>query len=224
VEVDEKDNGHLIRPGVNPTNLRNFHERPRKLKWSDLETMHLPRKFWDAKRSELKAGSESAEFFERVSADVAKFFQSGEFSLAMFHGDKGHGVSSAAAILAKAARAHKFTVFYQSVPKILTDFMSPKLTRDEAYTAKERCYETDVLVLDDFGQGYSSSEYVVSETEALIAYRQDHELFTIIGTHLDPEQIEKTYGSYLASKLEESAALIECAHNFRWATGGSDEQ
>ena len=64
--------------------------------------MHLPIRVWEAKRSEVPKGTKLRSFLEQFCGDVPTHVRRGTTTLVLLSGKQGHGVSSAAGIIAKA--------------------------------------------------------------------------------------------------------------------------
>lgn len=196
-----------------------YHDKPRKLSEHDLEVMHLPQRFWAARRDAIPEETMLREKVEAFCLDVPSVMRNPNLSLMLLHGIPGTGKTSAAAIMAKAARAHRYTVFYLDAAGILRTFMDGTVTGDEVLTHRDRAYETELLILDGLGYGHAKSEYVASEVTALVKHRQEHQKMTLVTTSMDDKDIAALYGNDFLARISRTAAVVRCIHNF---DGGTD--
>lgn len=184
-----------------------YHTRARPVTEEDLRVMEMPRRFWYANR---EAWSERASVLRTLNGyaqAAAKLISEGDPSLVLLRGGHGSGKSSAAAIIAKIARAHRFTVYWVDAGQVMDLWRRSAPTADSELNPRERAYDTEVLVLDGLGSGYATNEYVSSETHALLKWRQDAKRVTIVTTALDDEALAMTYGLGMLAVLAESSVV-----------------
>lgn len=204
-----------IRSGIQKSSQRDFHATARELTHEDLEVMHLPERYWQARRSEIDENERLREVLDGFCESVPRRMTERDPSLILLHGDDGTGKTSASAIFAKAVRAHKFTVFFLDGPTIMTKFVTNEITKDDELTYRERAFSTDLLVIDALGQGYSKNDFVAGETAALVKHRQDHRLMTVVTTSASMEDLKKIYGKPFVGTLMETALVVPCIQRFR---------
>ena len=204
-----------MKPSIYKSSQTGYHDKPRDLSHDDLRTMELPVRFWDAKRSQIPEGERVREVLDTFASSCPRIMAAGDPSMILFHGASGTGKTSAAAIIAKVCRAHRYTSFFVDGASLLKRFMSSEPSADGELSVRERAYETECLVLDALGQGYSTSDYVASETGALIKYRQDNRSLTALTTSLSLEELEKLYGTPFVGHLRETCTLVRCVTPFR---------
>jgi DNA replication protein DnaC len=182
-----------------------------------MEIMRLPQRFWAAKRDDFPIELRQRDLLDNMTSQVPRLM-SGATTLALLYGPPGTGKTSAAAVILKAVRAHRYSTFFLSVADILRTFPSHE-PAGEDMTYRERAYQTEALLLDGLGDGYAANEFVASETLALVKHRQDNLMLTIITTSLDDEKIKKMYSPKMISLLGDTAVAIHCPQVF--ASGAS---
>lgn len=201
-----------MRPPVNPRSEVGYHDEPRPLTEHDMEVMRLPRRFWAAKRDDFPIELRQRDLIDNMTSQVPRLM-SGSTTLALLYGPHGTGKTSAAAVILKAVRAHRYSTFFLDVSEILRTFPSEEMTGEDM-TYRERAYQTEALLLDGLGDGYATNEYVASETLALVKHRQDNLMLTIITTSLDEAVLQKRYGPKMTALLGETAVAIHCPQVF----------
>lgn len=116
----------------------------RKLTDNDLDRMNLPATFW---RSQLaKVAPEAREVFTRYIGSIDKWMAKGVGFLLL--GESGTGKTSAAAVLAKAAKARGKSAYFTRIGE-LRDAMKKDTMFSDDMSVHDRCKTVDFLVLDD---------------------------------------------------------------------------
>lgn len=207
-----------------PTNKSlegDYHHRVRDLDPEDLEIMHLPPRYWGAVIDEIPEETRCREVLNKLTSDIPSFMRDrNKPSLILFSGAQSCGKTSAATVLAKAVRSHRFTVLFLDVAAIPRLFLSDNLTNDDDLKWRDRAYMTDLLILDGLGRGYEKVSFAVGEIEALLKHRQDNLLRTVVTTDMVPDHIRDTFGSAILHELSRTAVAIDMNTTLRSATTG----
>ena len=200
-----------MKSGVHPSRQTNYHAEARELTTADLDVMHLPERYWSAKRELFPEGSRARGVLDELaSGRIVSMVQTGHPSMLVFQGPVINGPMAAASVIAKIARAHKFTVFYLDSTAILRHFVDGKVTADEEQGYRERAHTTDVLILDSLGSGYMKNEFVLNETMALIKWRQDHMRVTVVTTHLETPALEAMVQPAFFEIMSQGRVSVRC--------------
>lgn len=121
----------------------------------------------------------------------------------LFTGNCGSGKTHmATAILRELVKKDKTDIYFINTPKLMLELRNSFKNNcyENEYSIISKYTSTGLLVLDDLG-AEKSSEYVISSLYILIDQRIQQKKSTIITTNLSLEQIEKEFGSRIASRL-----------------------
>jgi len=124
-------------------------------------------------------------------------------------GQHGTGKTWTACALAKKALAINARVLYIDAPSLVQVYIDRPMF-DEDLTMPLALMTRKLLVIDDLGSEYrgSGSGHSESRILALIRFRIQHNLCTVITTNLTPEDLGRTYGEGFASLLQEALVTI----------------
>lgn len=116
----------------------------------------------------------------------------------IIEGPTGTLKTTTACIIGKEAINQNYSVLFLQTQKLKEIWL-----RQENEILKQKLYDVDVLILDDFGQEFLSgnSDYQLSELDCLLRNRMSETKSTIITTNATKEQIEKRYSNRIASLL-----------------------
>lgn len=198
-----------VRSGIYDSRIGELHTGLRELTTTDLVVMHLPRRYWDARLRLMSEDSKAREILNRFESDVVQVMSTGKPSMFWFFGESKTGKTSAAAIMAKIASAHRYMTFFLSASDIQNHFRNDKLTEDEYHTTRDRAYSTDLLVLDGFGRGSSiTNPFAKADIEALLSHRQSALKPTIVTTTVNGEELKRVFSNTFQRTVLEDASFV----------------
>ena len=121
-------------------------------------------------------------------------------------GPCGQLKTTMACAIALAAIKEKKSVFFVSMPELLTKLLQDP--QDGTFLSKVR--ERDVVILDDLGMEYQSkkSDWMKGQVDAIITHRYNELKPTIITTNLDADQIIKRYDTRFFDRLRDSCYAV----------------
>jgi DNA replication protein DnaC len=198
-----------MRNAIHATKQVGFHSTKRDLDAEDMEIMELPVKFWPASISRMPEHSRCAEIVNKFVDTKCEALRDGSPSLFLFIGGSGTGKTSAASVMAKAARAFRYTVFFVDVTHFHAKIIKNKITADEDLGYRDRAMLTDVLVLDGLGRG-STSEFALTEISAVLKHRQENKKMTFVTTDLDYTQLKSMFGETFFEMMQAGMVEVPC--------------
>lgn len=160
-----------------------------KLKRHDLERMNIPSEFWHAKATDI-ADEDLRLKVARCLVSIRKVVENNKGLL--LYGPPASGKTRIAAMIAKAARSWKYSVFYTMIWE-LRECVRSRIPFDEQTSIMDRCREVDVLVLDGLAEEDLDEKLVnLRSIEQLIVYRGQHKRITILVTRFSREELRGT--------------------------------
>ena len=169
----------------------NYRARPRHLSREDLKRVGLPESFW---RVSLKGVPEAyvqplKRYMMHTSDDtlctlLCERVRSGQGLL--IYGDPGVGKSSVAALIARRARAWRFTVYFTTATALREGRRGGYLfDSEEDRTVWDRAHEVDLLIMDDVTeQDLADRYYGQEELLSLLRVRAENDKTNIVTTRL----------------------------------------
>lgn len=141
-----------------------------------------------------------SDFINRYVNNINKLFDEG-WNL-IIEGPTGSLKTTTSCILGKEAIKHGYSVLFTEMQKLRKLWTGEKLS-NELESFKDKVYNVDLLILDDFGQEFLSnnSDYQLSEFDYLLRKRLSDNKKFIITTNATKEQIEKRYSTRILSLL-----------------------
>ncbi len=127
----------------------------------------------------------------------------------LFIGKTGTGKTHLSSAVAKRVIEKGFSVLYDSVQNIISDFETDKFKNAYGFheLKAEKYLTTDLLIVDDLGTEFTS-QFTLSVLYNLINTRQNKGLSTIISTNLTPEELSAKYEDRIFSRLIGSGSTI----------------
>ncbi len=161
----------------NEIEVQQAPRRFRKLSKADFLRMGLPREFWHARLSEIhESGRRLVErYIEKLDDAVA----SGDGII--FFGGTGVGKTSAAAVLAKALRASRRSVYFTNFWNLRDDVKKGALFDDDQGIL-ERCKFVDALIIDGVQKSDADERWTmtISDLCRLVRYRRSERKLSIL--------------------------------------------
>jgi DNA replication protein DnaC len=150
-----------------------FH---RKLVKADLERMNLPQEHWFARFDQIAEPMQPV--VERYIRNIHTRVSNSDGLY--IYGPSGVGKTTLAAVIAKEARAHGFTVYFARVWE-LREMIRARIDFDEETTMVGRARGVDVLVLDDLRVEDATEKFFsVADIAALVKDRREHKHVTLV--------------------------------------------
>lgn len=120
----------------------------------------------------------------------------------IIEGPTGSCKTTSACILAKNAIKNGYTSLFIEMQQLRKIWVTEKLS-EELEKAKNKLLTVDLLIIDDFGQEFmsSNSDYQLSELDNLLRERISLQKSVIITTNATPENLKKRYGDRIYSLL-----------------------
>ncbi|MGI5978116.1 MAG: ATP-binding protein [Oscillospiraceae bacterium] len=169
-------------------------------------------------------GPDGVSPFEKMSdictlcRDYAESFGPNSANL-LFQGSTGLGKTFLAACIAKVVSGNGHSVVYDTIVSVMEAFESRKFDRGgesvgEAAARVRRCFDCELLILDDLGTEMTT----VFTQSALYTLLNDRLLSggrTIVTTNLTLPEIEKRYTPQIVSRLEDYNLLSFVGRDIR---------
>lgn len=128
----------------------------------------------------------------------AKKFSSSSDSVLMI-GGTGLGKTHLSAAIAKEVLSKGYFVLYDSAQSIFDNYDAVRFGKDNKKSIK-KYEEADLLIIDDLG-AECRTQYTVAVFSSLLNWRIVNSKPTIISTNFTPQQIKKSYGERVYSRL-----------------------
>lgn len=162
------------------------HKR-RDLNAEDYESLGIPKDLWDVQFAGIQEPNKpsAGNYVRNIVPLVLRGY--GMWLL----GGAGVGKSAIAAILAKAALAHRFRCYFTTLP----DFRERLVTKAEYMedvTYMQRATTCELLVVDDLNEHNAENRiFGISDIRDLIRKRVSSRLATIVTTQLPPARLNQ---------------------------------
>ncbi len=120
-------------------------------------------------------------------------------------GTTGTGKTHLSTAVAKTVIERGFSVVYDSVQNIITDFENDKFKSGYGHheSKSEKYMTADLLIMDDLGTEFFS-QFSLSCIYNIINTRQNKGLSTVISTNLSPKELVEKYEARITSRLNGS--------------------
>lgn len=127
----------------------------------------------------------------------------------LLHGTMGTGKTLTAVLIAKAAMAFGFSVYYTPFADMVTKYRNEYRWKNEERQKfyRHKIEASDFLVIDEIGResrmGYQASitNEAIMSIDLVIRRRMERCLPTLMTTNLTPDQVRDAYGANIASLL-----------------------
>jgi len=181
-----------------------------------LQRARIPKNHWGCTLSKIPTNASHLISIIRYTDDIREKVP---FGLGMYFSNQpGRGKSGAAAVVAKCALSHRYSVLWVESGLVM-EYKNSLYNKDgpimfdEYQTMYERAETCDLLVLDEFYIGTSKNDYYI---EKLIRTRIDAKKATIITSNMSPAALKQKY-PMLYSVLTEVTEFVsfDPAVNFR---------
>lgn len=168
----------------------------------------IPKKHWDCALSKIPPNASHLEQLTYFTENIKQLVPEGKGLY--FSNQPGRGKSGAAAIVAKCALAHRFSVLWLESCMVM-EYRNGVYNRegnphvfDDQYTMYEMAEQCDLLVLDEFFAGTSKNDYYI---EKLLRTRIDAKRSNILTSNMSPASLRKSY-PMLYSVLSEVTEFV----------------
>lgn len=162
----------------------------------DFESFSL--KYYDGKSENTLSDRENMMMIVNQCKRYTQRFSFNSDSILML-GGTGLGKTHLSAAIAKEVLAKGFFVNYDSAQSIFDAYEAVRFGKNNRENIKK--YENcDLLLIDDLG-AECSTQYTVAIFYTLLNWRIANQKPTIISTNCTPQQIKKTYGERVYSRL-----------------------
>lgn len=197
--------------------MRN-REYTTKLTTEVMKGMNLPRRFWKSKLGMVE--EPQVAYIKHYVDNIHDMLDEG-VGLVLY-GPNGTGKSSAASIIAKAARVVQASVYYTTVSGLMEDVF--RKANHDIYPVEDIVKMVDLLVLDDLGKEHrGKTDWSQNFIESLIRQRNDRKTkSTIVTTNLivNPEKnenqlLDEYHYSMVESMRESMLPILFAGKNFR---------
>jgi DNA replication protein DnaC len=166
----------------------------RDLTSEDMERMHIPRRYWDARYDVLSEEGGDAS----VKSCIGKYIS--DFDLMrkagagfIFYGPNGVGKTCGSVVLAKEFRRRARTVLFMEASQHKRMVIAREYF-DEVELFQDRARSVDLLILDDFGKGVMDEKgFGATIFDELIRARSARKLPTIITSNSNPRNWMKEF-------------------------------
>lgn len=164
----------------------------------------IPRNHWECKLSAIPVKASHYEPLSNYIQNIRENIQGGRGLY--FSNQPGRGKSGAAAVVAKCALAHRFSVFWVEAQKVIKYKIEQQTEIfDDNMSVYERAESCDLLVIDEFYVGSNQKEdYYI---ERLIRTRIDAQKPTIITSNMSETALKQKY-RMLHSVLSEAVEFV----------------
>jgi len=127
----------------------------------------------------------------------------------LFSGKPGLGKTFLSACIARVVADRGFSVVYDTVVQILSDYETVKFGENTEENRKdlEKYRQADLLIIDDLGTEMTT-QFTLSALYTVINARMAYEKPTIISTNLSPQGIRERYTPQIYSRLLGAYKLI----------------
>lgn len=183
-------------------------EEPRELTPDDLRRACLPERYWTAGLGRIPMRCAYRAVLQRYIDHLPERLAKGVGLL--FHGPYRAGKTAGAAIILKAAVAHRFTAYFLRVGELADAVIEKWLWSDgdRIETVRHRIVGVDLLVLDDLGADRNKSDFLPALFEEIVRERFDRHRVTLLTTNLSMVEL-RTRFSGIFQVLQECAAPVE---------------
>ncbi len=155
-------------------------------------------KYYSGKGSIGISDLENMTMIVNQSKRYAQSFSPESESVLMI-GGTGLGKTHLSAAIAKEVLSKGFFVYYDSAQSIFDTYESVRFGKESRESAKK--YENcDLLIIDDLG-AECLTQYTIAVFSSLLNWRITNRKQTIISTNFTPQQIKKSYGERIYSRL-----------------------
>lgn len=164
----------------------------------------IPRNHWSCTLSQIPEEAKHYADLKNYLDSIVENVKSGKGMY--FSKDAGRGKSGAAAIVAKCAMAHRFSVLWIEAEKTVK-YAIEKEEFDESQTIYQRAESVDLLIMDEF---YVDTKARPCERylELLLRSRIDAQKSTIITSNVSPAALKTRY-PLLHSVLTEVTTFVD---------------
>ena len=173
----------------------------------------IPRNHWECKLSQIPVNASHLSKLVEYTENIVERVKDGKGLY--FSNLPGRGKSGSAAIIAKSALAHRFSVLWVESGQIITyKFKPSEELFDENQSMYDRAASVDLLIIDEFY--LSAKGHEEYHVERLLRTRIDAKKANIITSNISPTALKQKY-PMLHSVLSEVTEFVmfDSTVNFR---------
>lgn len=196
---------------------RPWKDFPRQLTREDMINMNLPERFQAVSYQDVhdtlvingaKVENEAKAFLARYLERLRDMRRAGMGVL--FNGPNGTGKTYAACVLLKAFRMHGQSCTYAHVETFRTSLFSDEVVDLAGRPLKYRCFDADVLLLDDLGKEVKStkSAHELYALEHLVRERYSRNKVTLYTTNMNFKKLEEAYKTSTMSVIQGNTTTL----------------
>lgn len=158
------------------------------------------KKSFNKNKNEFK-GIQLTDFINKFNNNIEDLLDNG-WNL-IIEGPTGAFKTTTACLIGKNAIKNGFSTLFIEMQQLRKIWILDKLT-PELESSKEKLLNVDLLIIDDFGQEFmsSNSDFQLSELDSLLRERNALQKSIIITTNATPENLNQRYGERIYSLLK----------------------
>jgi len=176
--------------------------------FSQLAYANIGKEYWNLSLKDFKTGDMKAKFItEKYCKNLDSAYDNGLGI--MFMGSSGTGKTFLAVEILKAALNLGYSIYFISLSEILKCIKDGFEDKTKKEIFENKIKDVDFLVIDDVKDYDSSTPFALMEFEALMRYRCQNNLPTIITTNLSLEETKHVYSESLLSIFTSKMKIVE---------------
>lgn len=146
-------------------------------------------------------GTQLSEFINKFNNGIEELLDNG-WNL-LIEGPTGAFKTTTSCLIGKNAIRRGYSVLFIEMQQLRKIWISDKLT-PELENSKTKLLDVDLLIIDDFGQEFmsSNSDFQLSELDSLLRERNALQKSIIITTNATPDNLKQRYGERIYSLLK----------------------
>lgn len=149
----------------------------------------IPKNHWDCTLGQIPTNASHLPSLINYTKNIQALVKDGKGLY--FSNQPGRGKSGAAAIVAKCALAHRFSVMWVEANQVIAYKFNPEEMFDESQSMYNRAVTCDLLVIDEFYLSNKGNEEY--QVERLLRTRIDAKRASILTSNMSPQTLRKSY-------------------------------